>query len=136
MSRRRPKQHAEPQTCGVCGAGVLAAFVCPHCMDRYHGHLAYVPYVMMDLRIEHARLAKKGTGVAGRGSAEQPLPYVQAASDVAVDLTGVAAIAGDHDDDAHWGHELLHNRCHTIWGGTSEVQRNIIAERLLGLPKS
>ena len=51
MSRRRPKQHAEPQACGVCGAGVHAAYVCARCMDRYHGHLAYVPYVMEDLRI-------------------------------------------------------------------------------------
>ena len=94
MSRRRPKQqHAEPQTCGVCGAGVHAAFVCPHCMDRYHGHLAYVPYVLEDLRIEHARLAKKGVGVTGRGSAEQPLPYVQAASDAMTALRAALTTA-------------------------------------------
>ena len=81
MSRRRPKQHAEPQACGVCGAGVHAVFVCADCMDRYHGNLARVPDVMADLRIEHARLAVKGGGVSGRGSAEPPLPYVPAASD-------------------------------------------------------
>ena len=88
MSRRRPKQHAEPQACGVCGAGILAAFVCAGCMDRYHGNLARVPDVMADLRIEHARLAVKGSGVTGRGSAEPPLPYVPAASDA---MTGLWA---------------------------------------------
>lgn len=93
MSRRRPKQHAEPQACGVCGAGILSAFVCARCMDRYHGHLAYVPYVIADLRIEHARLAKKGAGVTGRGSAEQPLPYVEAASDAMTALRDALATA-------------------------------------------
>ena len=86
MSRRRPKQHDEPQTCGVCGAMVTAVFVCAGCMDRYHGHLARVPDVIADLRIEHARLAVKGGGVSGRGTAEPPLPYVPAASDAMTEL--------------------------------------------------
>jgi alkylation response protein AidB-like acyl-CoA dehydrogenase len=34
------------------------------------------------------------------------------------------------------GFELLRSRSATIGGGTSEIQRNWIAERLLGLPKS
>jgi alkylation response protein AidB-like acyl-CoA dehydrogenase len=34
-----------------------------------------------------------------------------------------------------WIAGFLGNRCLTIAGGTSEVQRNVIAERLLGLPR-
>jgi alkylation response protein AidB-like acyl-CoA dehydrogenase len=38
-------------------------------------------------------------------------------------------------DAAGWTFGFLANRCLTIAGGTSEVQRNVIAERLLGLPR-
>jgi alkylation response protein AidB-like acyl-CoA dehydrogenase len=38
-------------------------------------------------------------------------------------------------DAAIWGAGLLGSRCLTIAGGTSEVQRNVIAERILGLPR-
>jgi alkylation response protein AidB-like acyl-CoA dehydrogenase len=38
-------------------------------------------------------------------------------------------------DGATWSYGFLANRCLTIAGGTSEVQRNVIAERILGLPR-
>ena len=36
---------------------------------------------------------------------------------------------------AQWTYGFLANRCLTIAGGTSEIQRNVIGERLLGLPR-
>ena len=38
-------------------------------------------------------------------------------------------------DRSRWFHRVLGARQYTIASGTSEIQRNIIGERVLGLPK-
>ncbi|MDT5324760.1 MAG: hypothetical protein QOF25_1912 [Mycobacterium sp.] len=38
-------------------------------------------------------------------------------------------------DDSPWRSEFLYSRSATIYGGTAEIQRNIIARRLLDLGK-
>src|SRR5215203_5601585 len=52
---------------------------------------------------------------------------VQLAADV---LGGDALVAG-----SRWGYELLRARGYSIEGGTTEILKNIVAERVLGLPK-
>lgn len=48
---------------------------------------------------------------------------------------GDAAIGDGEQLPGKWTEYLLMSRATTIYGGTSEVQLNIIAERLLGLPR-
>lgn len=83
------------------------------------------------------------TAVAGR----QPGPEAsvrkaladevgQDAGEVATALLGLRGIAqGDGDPDGWWQSVFLMGPALTIGGGTSVVQRNIIAERVLGLPR-
>jgi alkylation response protein AidB-like acyl-CoA dehydrogenase len=64
----------------------------------------------------------------------------QRVKDTAVELLGLAGLVPEGDplavDAGYWAHELLWSRASTIYAGTSEIQRNIIAQRALGLPRS
>jgi alkylation response protein AidB-like acyl-CoA dehydrogenase len=57
----------------------------------------------------------------------------------ALDLAGTGAILADRGpygaETSLWADGYLYSRALTIGGGTSEVQRNIIGERVLGLPR-
>jgi alkylation response protein AidB-like acyl-CoA dehydrogenase len=60
----------------------------------------------------------------------------QGYAEFAVSSFGTDAAIGDTAElPGKWGEYLLASRATTIYGGTSEVQLNIIAERLLGLPR-
>jgi len=50
----------------------------------------------------------------------------------AADLLGPSALAAGE----RWSYELLRARGNTIEGGTTEILKNIVAERVLGLPKA
>ena len=49
----------------------------------------------------------------------------------AADLLGPEALVSG----SPWSYELLRARGNTIEGGTTEILKNIVAERVLGLPR-
>jgi alkylation response protein AidB-like acyl-CoA dehydrogenase len=55
----------------------------------------------------------------------------QALTELAVELGGAEALTRDN----LWAYRFLRSRANSIEGGTSDVLRNIVAERVLGLPK-
>ena len=60
----------------------------------------------------------------------------QGYAEFGVSSFGTDAAVGDQGQPSgKWAEYLLAGRATTIYGGTSEVQLNIIAERLLGLPR-
>jgi alkylation response protein AidB-like acyl-CoA dehydrogenase len=55
---------------------------------------------------------------------------------LAVGILGLSSLAHDSSgQDADWSERYLLSFGESIGGGTSEIQRNIIAERVLGLPR-
>lgn len=57
----------------------------------------------------------------------------QAVFDLAATGLVEQVVAGDDDGSEHWRSEWLYSRAATIYGGSAEIQRNIIARRLLDL---
>jgi alkylation response protein AidB-like acyl-CoA dehydrogenase len=56
----------------------------------------------------------------------------QKLTQLAVDVLGPHALQADD----RWAYEMLRARGNSIEGGTTEVLKNIVAERVLGLPRS
>ncbi|HUR79097.1 MAG TPA: acyl-CoA dehydrogenase family protein [Acidimicrobiales bacterium] len=57
--------------------------------------------------------------------------YQQRLGELAVGMLGAEGMLAD----SSWHRLFFGSRSHTIWGGTAEIQRNIVAERVLGLPR-
>ena len=81
--------------------------------------------------------ALRGADPSGSEAAVRKLLGVQ--HDQRVQEAGLVLGGADSltagDDAASWVQSFLFNRCLTIAGGTTDIQKNVIAERLLGLPR-
>ena len=55
--------------------------------------------------------------------------------ELAMDIVGKAGLVAKDGEFDVWQHLYLFTRADTIYGGSNEIQRNIIAERVLGLPR-
>ncbi|WP_411157241.1 acyl-CoA dehydrogenase family protein [Nocardia terpenica] len=55
--------------------------------------------------------------------------------ELAMDVLGAPGLVAPPGDLTDWQRLFLFSRADTLYGGSNEVQRNIIAERVLGLPR-
>jgi alkylation response protein AidB-like acyl-CoA dehydrogenase len=55
----------------------------------------------------------------------------QSLTELAMDVSGSDALLAD----GRWTHRFLRSRANSIEGGTTEILKNIVAERVLGLPR-
>ncbi|MET0386697.1 MAG: acyl-CoA dehydrogenase family protein, partial [Polyangiales bacterium] len=111
--------------------------VCPHDRPQMRARIAQLRAEGASVRamtyrfaLDSAESTPDSSGSLVRiGFAE----YSQRVNAAAIDLLGIdaAEVVGLHGI----GHEYLDAYSETIAGGTSEIQRNIIGERVLGLPR-
>ncbi|PPJ33763.1 acyl-CoA dehydrogenase [Nocardia nova] len=73
-----------------------------------------------------------GPGIEGNLAKLYGAEHQQRVTELALRLAGPAVLTGG---EAKLAHDFLYSRCLTIAGGTSEIIRNLIAERILGLPR-
>ncbi|WP_043627024.1 acyl-CoA dehydrogenase [Nonomuraea candida] len=92
----------------------------------------------LSLRVTLRQLAGSEPGADASVRKLLSTSHAQHVSETAVELLGTAAVtAADMKlgDAGYWNRAVLATRAMTIYGGTTEVQLNIIGERMLGLPR-
>jgi alkylation response protein AidB-like acyl-CoA dehydrogenase len=90
--------------------------------------------LLLDVRTTLRTLAGQGPGPESSVAKLLTVRTRQDASELVVDLHGPRALLGD-DDVRRDVHETLLTRCLSIAGGTTQILRNVAAERILGLPR-
>ena len=89
---------------------------------------------LLDVRTTLRSLAGQGPGAESSVAKLLTVQVRQTASELVVDLLGPAALTDDPRVIADV-HEMLLTRCLSIAGGTTQILRNVAAERILGLPR-
>ncbi len=100
--------------------------------------LAYVDLEVFRLNTTRSLSMLNKTGAPGPEGSIQKLYWSelnQRMAQIAMEVLGPYAQLTDYDG-GRWVYNYLRSRGNTIEAGTSEVQRNIIAQRVLGLPRS
>jgi alkylation response protein AidB-like acyl-CoA dehydrogenase len=96
--------------------------------------------VRLDVMRAHAErtLASSASGTPGSEASVAKLLWAHWHRDLgelAMEVRGAAAMVAGAEGLDEWQRLFLFSRADTIYGGSDEVQRNIIAERTLGLPR-
>jgi alkylation response protein AidB-like acyl-CoA dehydrogenase len=93
--------------------------------------------VVADLLDAEATTPGQATAAAATSSKLFSSLHHQKMGELAMDVYGCEAVFEVADNAAAEARKLfLLSRAETIYGGTSEIQRNIISERVLGLPRT
>jgi alkylation response protein AidB-like acyl-CoA dehydrogenase len=148
---------------GSIGGDAVGGSPISRLLDRHQGTTdplarqrlaqAYIESRLIRLNNERAAAKRKSGGEAGpEGSITklQQAEFNQRVQKLAIDLEGQAGVAWEGsnlskaervgrapqiDDDATVAFGFLRAQANTIEGGTSDIMRNILGERVLGLPK-
>jgi 3-oxochol-4-en-24-oyl-CoA dehydrogenase len=87
---------------------------------------------VVNLRQVTRAVVGSGPGPEGNVTKLLSAEHAQRVTELAMRLAGPAAVTGAEERVSF---EYLFDRCLSIAGGTSEITRNVIAERILGLPR-
>jgi alkylation response protein AidB-like acyl-CoA dehydrogenase len=103
-------------------------------LAREAGHLIAGELAIDLLNLRRVVRAVAGAGPSPEGNVTKLLTaeHGQRVTELGMAIAGPAAACGAEPDLTR---DYLWQRCMTIAGGTSEVSRNVIAERILGLPR-
>lgn len=87
---------------------------------------------LLDLRRVVRAVVDAGPGPEGNVTKLLSAEHAQRVTELGMQIAGASAVTGAYGEISF---EYLFDRCLSIAGGTSEITRNVIAERLLGLPR-
>ncbi|MGE5132522.1 MAG: acyl-CoA dehydrogenase [Gemmatimonadota bacterium] len=101
---------------------------------REAGRLIAEELAMDLISLRQVERAVSGAGPSPEGNVTKLLTaeHGQRVTELGLSIAAAAAVTGG---EAALARDYLWQRCMTIAGGTSEVSRNVIAERILGLPR-
>lgn len=108
--------------------------------DAFRRRLARHRAEVAGLRaLNYANLSRYAQGEVPGGEGSVVKLYTnqlsEAISRTGIDLMGAHLLDGE-GDGSEWKETWLHNIVHAIGGGTADIQREIIADRVLELPRS
>ena len=103
-------------------------------LAREVGALLIEAYSLAALNLRQASRAvfDTGPGIEGNIAKLFGAEHAQRVAELALRIAGPAILTGAERSIPH---DYLFSRCLTIAGGTSEIVRNLISERILGLPR-